>query len=117
LGRNLFWLEAIDDASLQHLYINCKGLLMASEAEGFGLPLIEAAQHGLPILARDIPVFRELADSFASYFSGHDAQDMAGQLHAWLQDIDFHVAPASRGMKRLNWQASAQQLLEEILCV
>lgn len=117
LGHNLFWLEAIDDASLQHLYINCKGLLMASEAEGFGLPLIEAAQHGLPVLARDIPVFRELAGPFAGYFAAHDAQDMADQLHAWLQDIDFDVAPASSGMTRLSWQASAKQLLEEILCV
>lgn len=40
-------------------------LIAASFGEGFGLPLIEAAQHGLPIMARDIAVFREVAKEYA----------------------------------------------------
>src|SRR5690606_19458999 len=56
LGHRLHWLEDADDATLQRLYRSCSALLAASEAEGFGLPLVEAAQENLPVIARDIPV-------------------------------------------------------------
>jgi len=38
-----------------------------------------AAQHQLPIIARDIPVFREVAGDYAFYFSGENADDLAHQ--------------------------------------
>ena len=88
---------------------------MASQAEGFGLPLMEAAQHDLPILARDIPVFKELGGSHVSYFSAHEGQALAIQLRDWMHDITHGLAPRSHGIERLSWQTSAQQLLEEIL--
>ena len=54
------------DADLNALYNGCSALLAVSLDEGFGLPLIEAAKHALPILARDIPVFREIAGEHAA---------------------------------------------------
>jgi glycosyltransferase involved in cell wall biosynthesis len=114
-GRHLFWFDALNDADLQDLYRRCKGLLMASQAEGFGLPLMEAAQHDLPILARDIPVFRELCGVHASYFSTQDDPALAGALQTWLNDIALGVVPRSSGIERLSWQVSAQKLLEEVL--
>ena len=42
-GSRLHWLEGASDELLTSLYADCSGLLMASEGEGFGLPLIEAA--------------------------------------------------------------------------
>lgn len=114
-GRQLFWFERCSDTDLQYLYRHCQGLLMASQAEGFGLPLMEAAQHDLPILARDIPVFKELGGSHVSYFSAHEGQALAIQLRDWMHDITHGLAPRSHGIERLSWQTSAQQLLEEIL--
>ena len=58
--KNLFWLNNVSDQFLEKIYDACYGLILASEGEGFGLPLIEAMQHGKPVLARDLPVFREL---------------------------------------------------------
>ena len=46
-------------------------LVAPSRGEGFGLPLIEAAQHKLPIFARDIPVFREVAGENAFFFQSN----------------------------------------------
>jgi len=57
-GRRLRWIEAGDDADLLAAYRCSSVLLAASCGEGFGLPLVEAAASGLPILARDIAVFR-----------------------------------------------------------
>lgn len=61
LNRRLFWLDDASDEALQGLYVTCDGVLIASLAEGYGLPMIEAMGHGKHILARDLPVFREQA--------------------------------------------------------
>ena len=55
-------------------------LIAASECEGFGLPLIEAARQGLPVIARDIPVFREVAGDHAFYYSAGRPEELADAL-------------------------------------
>ncbi len=72
LNKRLYWLNAISDEYLEKVYGASACLIAASYGEGFGLPLIEAAQHNLPIIARDIPVFREVAGSYAQYFAANE---------------------------------------------
>ena len=62
------------------LYAQSTALLAESFAEGFGLPLIEAARQGLPIIARDIPVFHEVAGEFAFYFPNTGSAALADSL-------------------------------------
>jgi len=93
-GQRLFWLADISDEYLQRLYQGADCLLVASEGEGFGLPLIEAARAGLPILARELPVFREVAGQAATYFSGLDAADLAAALGRWLALREQGATPA-----------------------
>ena len=78
LGSLLFWLENVSDVDLDRIYGACSCLIAASEDEGFGLPLIEAAQRKLPILVRDIAVFREIAGAHASFFKGRTTDALAG---------------------------------------
>ena len=111
LGKRLFWLKGIDDAMLQQVYQASACLLASSEGEGFGLPLIEAARYGLPVIARDIPVFREVAGDGAFYFSGMEAAGLAAAVRTWL---DLHAQgahPAPAGMQWHTWQQNAQRLL------
>ncbi len=63
------WLERIDDETLVDLYRSADLVLQPSRAEGFGLPLAEAAALQVPILARDIPVFREIITDDRSFFA------------------------------------------------
>lgn len=109
--RQLFWLRGIDDAHLQQVYQASTCLLMASEGEGYGLPLIEAARYGLPVLARDLPVFREVAEQHAYYFDGMDAADLARALQDWLALHAQQRHPASQGMRWMSWRDNAQALL------
>ncbi|ELX10633.1 glycosyl transferase family 1 [Janthinobacterium sp. HH01] len=113
--QRLFWLPGVSDQMLQQLYQHSAALLAASEGEGFGLPLIEAAQHRLPIIARAIPVFREVAGEHAYYFDGRQPEDLAAALAAWLALHAAGKAPPSAGMPWLTWQQSAQQLLEAVV--
>lgn len=114
-GRRLFWFQGISDELLMELYHAASALLAASEGEGFGLPLIEAAQHQLPIIARDLPVFIEVAGTHAYYFSGNSPQALADALLDWQALNAAGLAPASTQMPWLTWEQSTQQLLEVLI--
>ncbi|HZW26136.1 MAG TPA: glycosyltransferase [Gallionella sp.] len=115
LDKRLFWLEGISDQYLEEVYAASTCLIGASEGEGFGLPLIEAAQHGLPIIARDIPVFREVAGEHAFYFAGSDAASLASAVNEWMALDRAGQAPQSGGMPWLTWRESAQRLVEQVI--
>lgn len=110
-GKRLFWLEGISDEFLEKTYAASTALIAASLDEGFGLPLIEAAQHKLPVIARDIPVFREVAQEHALYFSGLEPQDLADAVKQWLALNAAGKAPQSDGMPWLTWEQSARDLV------
>lgn len=62
LGKRLFMFNRINDAGLEFSYRSSRALIFPSHVEGFGLPLVEAMQRGLPAMASDIPVFREVGE-------------------------------------------------------
>lgn len=113
-GQRLIWIEQASDELLQHAYRRCKGLIVASDGEGFGLNLVEAARAGLPILARDIPVFHEVAGSSATYFARAEAESLASEIRAWVKSISLGTAPSSSKMPVLTWQDSAATLLQSL---
>lgn len=114
LNQRLFWLNAITDEFLEQVYDASACLIAASDSEGFGLPLIEAAQHALPIVARDIPVFREVAGQHATYFQGRTPDALAETLMQWLDEHVDGNAVQSHAMPWLTWSASTRQLIAAI---
>ncbi len=113
--QRLHWLEAISDGYLEALYATCSCLVQASLGEGFGLPLVEAARRGLPLLLRDLPVFREVAGEHASYFRGESAAQLAEAVRSWLVAYRCGQHTPSTGMPWQTWRDSAQQLIERWL--
>jgi glycosyltransferase involved in cell wall biosynthesis len=65
------FLGRVDDAELAWLYAQCRLFVFASLDEGFGLPVVEAALAGAPMVLSDIPAFRELAPG-AAFFDPTD---------------------------------------------
>jgi glycosyltransferase involved in cell wall biosynthesis len=115
LGSLLFWLEDVSDADLERMYGACSCLIAASEGEGFGLPLIEAAKHKLPILARDIPIFHEIAGDHASYFNGRTPEALAEAISEWLKLRAQNRQPTSEGMPWVTWAQAADRLKTIVL--
>jgi glycosyltransferase involved in cell wall biosynthesis len=115
LGRRLFWLDHASDEALLQLYSIASVILMASEGEGFGLPLVEAARQGVPIIARDLRVFREIAGEHAFYFSGTDPADLASALRTWLNLYRRGEHPKSDKLPWLTWEESTQEFLRVLL--
>lgn len=113
-GKYLFWLDAVSDQYLEDLYKNCFGVLIASYAEGFGLPLVEAALHRKPILARNLAVFREMRSDGVTYFDSENSEEMAAELFRWLENCESVVPPTLSQASLTThptWELSARQLV------
>jgi glycosyltransferase involved in cell wall biosynthesis len=111
LERNklFYWLPDISDEFLEMLYECSACLLAASEGEGFGLPIIEAAQHGLPVLARDIFVFREIAGEHASYFVSNNGLELSHELENWSDKFATDTHIKSLNLSYSTWSRFAEE--------
>jgi glycosyltransferase involved in cell wall biosynthesis len=104
-GRRLFWLEDASDDELRCLYRHARGVVCASYTEGFGLPLVEAAYHGAPVIASDIPIFRELGGDEIVYFDTLDSDALAQRL----KDALTRPKTAPK-LPALSWRESTHAL-------
>ena len=102
------WLDNDCDELLAELYGRAALVAVPSRGEGFGLPIVEALRHGRKILARDIPVFRELAQPGLSYFDDETPPALAARLQEVLQKPD--PAPVTGA----GWDVSAEALLRAL---
>lgn len=114
--NRLIWLENISDEYLERVYESASFLLAASVGEGFGLPLIEAARKNLPLVVRDIPVFREVAGDAAYFFKNRaDPRVIADGIKAWLKLHRTGRHPMPSGVQKLSWDESARMLVEQLI--
>lgn len=106
-------------STLAAIYRRAALVLQPSEAEGFGLPIVEAMACGAPLLASDIAVLREIAGDAAVY---RPVGDIAGWIEAAVALLDDHKrnAPTYRyrreaGLRRSSlyrWSTHVRRLVE-----
>ncbi len=106
-GRRLFWFENCGDTDLHYLYRHATAVIQASIAEGFGLPIIEAAHFGAPVIASDIRVFHEVGGSSLAYFDATDPEALAKCVKDALAKP--RTAP---DIASLSWKEATQNLLQ-----
>jgi glycosyltransferase involved in cell wall biosynthesis len=68
------------------IFRGAAGLVFPSFSEGFGIPLVEGAVLGLPVLCSDIPVFREVAGGNAAYFNPYEPRSLVTAIERFLAD-------------------------------
>lgn len=112
--HRLFWLDSPSDEFLIALYQQAHCLIAASETEGFGLPLVEAAKYRLPIIASDIVVFREVANRCAYFVKPHNSDTFAQSISHWLDLYAQNKHPKTENFRFISWERSAQELLRAI---
>lgn len=95
-----------DDATMLAWLDRARALLMPSFIEGFGLPVIEAMQRGLPVIASDLPVFREIAGDIPLYLSPDDAAGWEAAVRAYCGDAADRARQLARlpGYRPPTWQ-------------
>lgn len=115
LNKKLFWLnQGVSDSKLTLLYANARAFIMASQVEGFGLGVVEAAKYRKPLILRDIPVFREIAKDNAYYFNANNGHDLANEISKWENLYNKNVHPKSENFNHITWEQSCDNLINII---
>ena len=82
--------------NIQAYYSKAQVYVLSSRWEGFGLVLVEAMAHGLPIISSDLPTSKEIMGDFALYFRNGDIKELAQRLEDATQ---------------LDWQTKSKEAL------
>jgi glycosyltransferase involved in cell wall biosynthesis len=108
-------LPFLSPAVLAAVYRRASVVLLPSDSEGFGLPILESLTCGTPVVANDLPVLRETGGEVARYRTTRDIGGwcvdvlaLAGQSpderERWRRAARAHAA-------RFTWRAAAERLL------
>jgi alpha-1,2-rhamnosyltransferase len=114
LNRRLFMFNSLSDKSLEHAYEHATALVFPSHVEGFGLPLVEAMQRGLPAMGSDIPVFREIGGDYMAYFDLADPQSLTDLVIGMDRNPTFPAPLSLEHWRWLTWREASAQLVERI---
>jgi alpha-1,2-rhamnosyltransferase len=101
----LNWIEKASDEDLaREMQLNEIGI-MASHAEGFGLPILEYSNNGLKLVLSDIPVFREVAGDVGHYFDVSSIGSLDDAINSAREENRVFSIPQT------SWKDTAHQVL------
>ncbi len=107
--------------SIEKLYRDSGVFVFPSLAESFGHPLVEAMASGLPVIASDIPICREICGNAALYFSPLDPMDLVNKILVMKNYPELRLGLGEAGVKRarskFNWRDHVSRLVEIIRVV
>ena len=117
LAKRILVLPFLDRTTLYAVYRRAALLLVTSDREGFGLPIVEALSAGLPVIARDLPVFREVAGDCATFVQSTDPAEWAKAIGELLADARSNPASwearreaGRRRAARFSWMRYAEEM-------
>lgn len=121
LGQNVIMPGYVSDDKLIHYYKNALIYVFPSLNEGFGIPVLEAFEHGLPVLIANNSCLPEVAENAALSFDPYNPIDIHDKIKRLLEDDDLRIDLVKRGYERLklfSWGHTAKQtinLFEKII--
>jgi glycosyltransferase involved in cell wall biosynthesis len=100
-------------ADVKAYYTGASLFVFPSYLETFGHPLLEAMASGVPIVAADVPVFREIAGDAAAYADPHKTDALTSAIEEALfapRVREALVARANERVRRFDWDATVHRL-------
>jgi glycosyltransferase involved in cell wall biosynthesis len=113
-GSSIIFHGGVSDEKYAHILADNAILVSASLDEGYGLPVAEALELGIPGVITDMPIFHEVADGGALYAAGLDPKDFADKI-LLLNEPELLKKLTTAGQKHVakyNWASSAKRLVE-----
>jgi alpha-1,2-rhamnosyltransferase len=112
--KYLFMFNDLTDTELEFCYESAKALVFPSYVEGFGLPLVEAMQRGVPVMASDIPVFKEIGGDFIAYFDLENSASLTQLIITFEENGKLPVRDINE-WQWINWGEAANMLVSKVL--
>ncbi|MGQ9705399.1 MAG: glycosyltransferase family 4 protein [bacterium] len=105
----------ISDSQLKKLYQNAFLFVFPSFYEGFGLPLLEASSHGLPVICSNVSSMPEVMNDSALYVNPYEPEDIMEKMMMVINDNQLRSKLIEKGkenLKRFSWKKSAEELAD-----
>jgi glycosyltransferase involved in cell wall biosynthesis len=115
VGDNIVELGAVPYSQLHHVYRACSIYVTPAYAESFAHPLVEAMASGLPIVASDLAVHREICQNAAIYFQRFSPEELAARVGQLAAANGLAKTLSNRGQERshdFSWEKHVTQLLD-----
>jgi len=112
LSDSITFFGEANDIQLANLYSHAIAFIFPSLMEGFGLPALEAAGCGCPLIMSDIPVFHELVGNRAVFFDPKSSDGLADLLIRFVSKNDFGKTYSGFSDKRFDWRKLAEETLK-----
>ncbi len=107
----------VNDDELHGLYRNAFCFVLPSFYEGFGIPLLEAMDRGLPVIAAGSSALPEIGEDACLYFDPHNPDTLVRLLNRVKNDEKLRKEMIEKGKKRIkdfSWKKSAEETLKVI---
>lgn len=112
------WTGFVPDEALRALHSGAVANLLPSECEGFGLPAVEAAASGAPVVATTESPLPELLEGGGIFVAPGDQDALTSAMRRLLTDRQLHDACANTALSRaraLTWEAGARATLDALI--
>lgn len=100
--KNIHIMSELTDSELYAVYKNASALVTPSLMEGYGLVGLEALMLGVPVVASNIPVYREVYGSSVTYFEPKNVDDLVKAIKAVLKNPKPVPLPLTRTWKTVT---------------
>jgi glycosyltransferase involved in cell wall biosynthesis len=110
LGERVHVIGEVPYRDVRGWYAGASIFVFPSYLETFGHPLLEAMAMELPVVAADIPVFREIGDAAVRFADPMDASSLASAIEEVLGSTQLQAELVARGLARardFSWDRSA----------
>jgi len=107
----------VDEADLPYIYNAATAFIFPTKHEGFGIPVLESMACGLPTIASDIPVLREIAGDAVLYFDQNDKREIANAMIRIVKDEALRQELRVKGLAqsaKFSWLKCASETLKEM---
>jgi glycosyltransferase involved in cell wall biosynthesis len=106
---------------LQYVYRECDLYVTPAYVETFAHPLVEAMASGLPVIASDLVVHREVCEDAALYFPTFSPEGLAERVAQVVQNPELAEGMSKRGLERsadFSWKDHVARIIDvaETLC-
>lgn len=105
--------NGVSEKEYHDLLSEATALVSASKDEGFGIPLVEAMERGIPVVCSDIEIFQEICGSAGIFFDPNSAEDFANSVKD-LANEEVWTRYSGLGLvqsENFTWEKSASILL------
>jgi glycosyltransferase involved in cell wall biosynthesis len=111
MSARVHFVGYVSDADLEGLWSIAACAAFPTLGEGFGIPVVEALAHGVPVAASELPVLREVGGELPHYFDPHNPEQAAEAIRAAMSDTDTAQAGPIR-VAHFTWSAAAHGTYE-----